>query len=156
MQLRHLACLVSALVWCTPAAAQDLDRAAPESVGMSPAGLGAATAALQAHIDEGHIAGVVAAVARHGKLVYFEALGVRDLEVGDAMPDDAIFRLYSMTRSITSTAVMLLWEEGPSSWTTQFPTISRSSRRSESSSTPRRPTSNGRGRVKATSRSVTC
>ncbi len=112
MQLRQVALLVSALCWCTPAAAQDLDRASPESVGMSSAGLRAATDALQTHIDDGDIAGVVAAVARHGKLVYFEALGQRDLEAGDPMPEDAIFRLYSMTRSITSTAVMLLWEEG--------------------------------------------
>ena len=112
MQLRKMAWLVSTLVWWTPAAAQDLDRAAPESVGMSSTGLQAATAALQEHIDAGDVAGVVAAVARHGKLVYFEALGRRDLQVGDPMPEDAIFRLYSMTRSITSTAVMLLWEEG--------------------------------------------
>ena len=112
MQLRKMAWLVSTLVWWTPAAAQDLDRAAPESVGMSSTGLQAATAALQEHIDAGDVAGGVAAGARHGKLVYFEALGRRDLQVGDPMPEDAIFRLYSMTRSITSTAVMLLWEEG--------------------------------------------
>ena len=93
------------------AGAQNLDRATPESVGLSSAGLERATVALQTHIDDGHIAGVVAAVARHGKLVYFEALGRRDLRRRDAMPEDAIFRLYSMTRSITSTAVMALWEE---------------------------------------------
>jgi CubicO group peptidase (beta-lactamase class C family) len=95
-----------------PATAQNLARATPESVGLSSAGLERATAALQAHINAADIAGVVAAVARHGKLVYFEALGQRDREQGDPMPEDAIFRLYSMTRSITSTAVMVLWEEG--------------------------------------------
>ena len=102
-----LACVV--LAW--PALAQDLSRATPESVGLSSAGLDRATAALQAHIDAGDVAGIVAAVARDGKLVYFEALGQRDLRQRDPMPEDAIFRLYSMTRSITSTAVMLLWEE---------------------------------------------
>ena len=56
--------------------------------------------------------GVVAAVARRGRLVYLEALGQRDLSARDSMPEDAIFRLYSMTRPITSTAVMMLWEEG--------------------------------------------
>ena len=71
-----------------------------------------ATAALQAHVDAGDVAGVVAAVARHGKLVYLEALGQRDLAAGDVMPENAIFRLYSMTRPITSTAVMMLWEDG--------------------------------------------
>ena len=54
----------------------------------------------------------MAAVARDGKLVYFEALGRRDLQARDPMPHDALFRLYSMTRSITSTAAMILWEEG--------------------------------------------
>ena len=102
-----LACLVLAC----PALAQDLSRATPESVGLASAGLERATAALEAHIDAGHVAGVVAAVARDGKLVYFEALGQRDLQHRDPMPDDALFRLYSMTRSITSTAVMVLWEE---------------------------------------------
>jgi CubicO group peptidase (beta-lactamase class C family) len=103
-----LACLALAY----PALAQDLQRASPESVGLSSAGLERATAALQAHIDAGDVAGVVAAVARDGKLVYFEALGQRDLQTRDPMPQDALFRLYSMTRSITSTAAMILWEEG--------------------------------------------
>ena len=103
-----LACLALAY----PALAQDLQRASPESGGLSSAGLERATAALQAHIDAGDVAGVVAAVARDGKLVYFEALGQRDLQTRDPMPQDALFRLYSMTRSITSTAAMILWEEG--------------------------------------------
>ncbi len=103
-----LACL--ALAW--PMFAQNLEQAAPESVGLSTARLNKATAALEAHIEAGHIAGVVAAVARHGKLVYFEALGQRDLQTRDLMPENALFRLYSMTRSITSTAAMILWEEG--------------------------------------------
>ena len=96
-----------------PATAQNLARATPESVGLSSAGLERATAALQAHINAADIAGVVAAVARHGKLVYFEALGQRDREQGDPMPEDAIFRLYSMTRSITSTAGMVLQARRP-------------------------------------------
>ena len=103
-----LACLALA----GPASAQDLARATPESVGFSSTGLERATEALQAHISAGHIAGVVAAVARDSKLVYLEALGRRDLQARDPMPEDALFRLYSMTRSITSTAVMILWEEG--------------------------------------------
>ena len=98
------------LAW--PALAQDLQRATPESAGLSSALLERATEALQLHVDAGHIAGVVAAVARDGQLVYFEALGQRDLQAHDPMPADAIFRLYSMTRPITSTAVMILWEEG--------------------------------------------
>ena len=112
MRLRRTAITLACLTLACPVFAQDLQRAAPESVGLSSARLNKATEALEAHIEAGHIAGVVAAVARHGKLVYFEALGQRDLQTRDPMPEDALFRLYSMTRSITSTAVMILWEEG--------------------------------------------
>ena len=92
--------------------AQELEIASPGSVGFSDSGLERATAALQQHIDNGDIAGVVAAVARDGKLIYFEALGQMDLEQGKPMRDDALFRLYSMTRQITSAAVLQLYERG--------------------------------------------
>jgi len=92
--------------------AQDFPRATPEQVGMSSSGLAMVTERLQAHIDQGHIAGAVAAVLRDGQLVYFESLGQRDLESGSAMPEDALFRIYSMTRPVTSLAVMILYEEG--------------------------------------------
>ena len=112
MALRRTAITLACLTLSYPALAQDLHPATPESVGLSSAGLERATEALRAHVDAGDVAGVVAAVARDGKLVYFEALGRRDLQARDPMPADAIFRLYSMTRSITSTAVMILWDEG--------------------------------------------
>ena len=91
--------------------AQDLPTATPESVGLSSVRLDEATRGLQSHVDAGDIAGVVAAVARHGRLVYLESLGELDRERGLAMRDDALFRLYSMTRPITSLATMILWEE---------------------------------------------
>ena len=91
--------------------ATKLPAATPESVGLSSARLEDATRRLQAHIDAGDIAGVVAAVARQGRLAYLEALGELDRERGLAMRDDALFRLYSMTRPITSLAAMILWEE---------------------------------------------
>ncbi|MDT8427492.1 MAG: serine hydrolase domain-containing protein [Pseudomonadales bacterium] len=95
-----------------PAQAQNLEPASPESTGLSSAGLDLATTQLQAHIDQGHLAGVVAAVARNGKLVYLQALGQLDLATVSPMPEDALFRIYSMTRPITSLAAMILWEEG--------------------------------------------
>ena len=91
--------------------AQDLPTAIPESVGLSSERLDEATRRLQSHVDARDIAGVVAAVVRHGRLVYLEALGELDRERGLAMRDDALFRLYSMTRPITSLAAMILWEE---------------------------------------------
>lgn len=86
--------------------------ASPESVGMSSAALNSATARLQKHIDDGEIAGVVAAVARDGKLVYQVALGKLDRERDAGMREDALFRIYSMSREITSVAALRLFEEG--------------------------------------------
>jgi len=94
------------------ASAQSLPTTTPESVGLSSSRLERVTADLQAHIDAGHIAGAVGAVVRDGQLVYMEALGQADIEANRPMPEDAIFRLYSMARSITSLGAMILWEEG--------------------------------------------
>jgi CubicO group peptidase (beta-lactamase class C family) len=113
-----LACAAAALsgpvVGAHPVQAQlpAFERASPESVGMSSQGLERATRILQEHVDAGDVAGVVAAVLRRGKLVHAEALGFRELEAQDPMPLDALFRVYSMTRPVTSLAVLLLAQEG--------------------------------------------
>ena len=88
------------------------ETALPSSVGMSSAGLEKATARLQQHVDDGDIAGVTAAVARDGKLVYFESLGLMDIEKKKPMQTDALFRTYSMTRQITTVAALMLYQEG--------------------------------------------
>ena len=92
--------------------AQLMEIAAPESVGFYSAGLEAVTANLQEHVNNRDIAGVVAAVARDGKIVYYEALGMMDIEQVTPMREDALFRIYSMTREITSVAVLQLYEQG--------------------------------------------
>ena len=92
--------------------AQRFPEADPADVGLSAERLALATQALQRHIDAGDIAGVVAAVVRDGKLVYHEALGQQDLEIGRPMRKDSIFRLYSMSRPVTSLAALMLSEEG--------------------------------------------
>lgn len=92
--------------------AQELPKASPESVGLSSAGLAQVTQNLEAHVHAGHIAGVVAAVMKDGQLVYLESLGQRDIASASPMQDDALFRIYSMTRPVTSLAAMILWEEG--------------------------------------------
>ena len=112
MTPRGLAAILLALLpWSAWAGAQSLPEASPESVGLSSARLVRATDDLQKRIDAGDIAGVVAAVVRNGKLVYFEALGKSDLESHRPMERNALFRMYSMTRPITSLAAMILWEE---------------------------------------------
>ncbi len=67
---------------------------------------------LEESIAEGQIPGAVALVARNGKIVYHKAFGLADAEQGTAFETDHIFRIASQTKAITSTAVMMLWEEG--------------------------------------------
>jgi|GEM_PF-86983 len=90
----------------------DFPSATAQESGLSPEGLQAATALLEAHIEAGDIPGVVAAVVRDGHLVYHEALGYRDKDSGAPMTPDALFRIYSMTRPVTSLGVLLLEAEG--------------------------------------------
>lgn len=73
------------------------------------AGLGAV---LRGEVDRGRVPGAVALVARRGRLALFESYGLRDPASGAPMANDAIFRIYSMTKPITSVAAMMLWEEG--------------------------------------------
>jgi CubicO group peptidase (beta-lactamase class C family)/ketosteroid isomerase-like protein len=94
------------------AAVNALPRATPESVGLAPAGLRQATEMLTRFVAEGKIAGAVGAVARKGKLAYLEAVGFQDLETRTPMAPRSLFRIYSMTKSITAVAVMMLHEEG--------------------------------------------
>jgi len=88
------------------------ERAAPESLGFSRAGLNRLSAGLSEQIDKQRLPGVVALVVRRGKLAYFEALGQRDPASGDAMRTDSIFRIYSMTKPVVSVAAMMLFDEG--------------------------------------------
>jgi CubicO group peptidase (beta-lactamase class C family) len=65
-----------------------------------------------AKVNKGELAGVVTLIARHGKIVHFSAVGYADVERKQKMQRDTIFRLYSMTKPIASTALMMLYEEG--------------------------------------------
>jgi len=94
------------------AAAQELPRATPEAVGLSSERLARVDEVFTAYADEGRMAGAVGMVIRHGKLAWVDAWGVRDVAAGDPMEVDDIFRIYSMTKPITSVAVMMLYEEG--------------------------------------------
>jgi len=101
------------LVVATPGfAADELAGSRPEDVGMSSERLARVTRAMQGYIDRGEVAGVVTLIARRGRVVHFEALGLRDAENGVPMTRDTIFRIASMTKPIASVALMMLYEEG--------------------------------------------
>ncbi|MDX2154166.1 MAG: serine hydrolase domain-containing protein [Bryobacteraceae bacterium] len=92
--------------------AQALPTASPESLGLSPERLDRITAVVQRAIDEKRIAGAVTLIARRGKVGFLKAQGQMDREAGKPMSADALFRICSMTKPITSAAVMMLYEEG--------------------------------------------
>lgn len=104
--------LALAATWATDAVAQALPRASPESVGMSTERLGKLTAALQQEVADKRLPGAVVMVARKGKLVYSQAFGGLNNAAGSPMTEDAIFRIYSMTKPLVSTALMMLVEDG--------------------------------------------
>lgn len=94
------------------AAEAPLDTVNPESVGMSTERLSRIAPAMQRYIDDRLVAGTVTLVARRGHIVHFEARGYRDVDSKSPMTTDTIFRQASMTKPITSVALMMLWEEG--------------------------------------------
>jgi CubicO group peptidase (beta-lactamase class C family) len=83
-----------------------------ESVGMSSERLQRIDAFLQKSVDQKEIPGAVAIICRNGKIVYHKAFGSADNTAGRAMKTDDIFRIASMSKAVTSTAVMMLWEQG--------------------------------------------
>lgn len=86
-------------------------RATPEAVGMSSERLQNATALLRQFVADRKIAGAVAAVARRGKIVYLEPVGLQSLESKATMTERSLFRIYSMTKAVTSVAVLILADE---------------------------------------------
>src|SRR2546421_7808790 len=124
--IRHLpaarlaVCLAWGFTGCLSAGAQTksikhsppLVMAEPQRVGVSPERLARIDAMCEEAIKSGSIPGVVALVARHGKIVYHKAYGMADNIIGRALKPDDIFRIASQTKAITATVVMILWEEG--------------------------------------------
>lgn len=93
-------------------AAFDWTLQAPEAAGMTRAGIETARAAIRRNIDAKVIAGAVTAVARHGKLVMFDAQGWADVDAEKPMRADALFRMASSGKVITAVAVLMMVEEG--------------------------------------------
>ena len=95
-----------------PVFSQDFPVAEPEAVGLSTERLSRIDRVMETHIAEQKIAGGVILIARHGKIAYLGAHGMMDVEAEKPMAPDTIFRIASMTKQITSVAVMMLYEEG--------------------------------------------
>ena len=100
------------LLLAAGALAQERTSVKPEAVGLSSPRLERIATVVQQTIDSGRIAGAVTLVIRRGQTAWSRAQGMADREAGTAMRTDSLFRICSMTKPITSVAVMMLYEEG--------------------------------------------
>lgn len=107
-----------------------LPRVTPDAARLDPAALDAATALLQRAVDDHVTAGVVAMMARNGRLAYSVARGQQDLATQAPMTERSLFRIYSMTKPVTAVAVMMLVEErrldlddAVAKWLPEFSTV---------------------------------
>ena len=104
--LLFLSLLVASLQGAEPA---DID---PEGLGFSSTRLDRVSEFVDREIKEGRLAGAVAIIARHGEIVHFESAGRYGLDDDRPLDTDALFRIFSMTKPITTVAAMILYEEG--------------------------------------------
>ena len=111
MHRRSALCLVMGILLLFPLGARVLSAANPDEVGLSSERLARIGQALTRQIEARSFPGAVALMARKGHVAYFEAFGQLD-PAGTPMAQDALFRLYSMTKPCTAVAAMLLVEDG--------------------------------------------
>jgi CubicO group peptidase (beta-lactamase class C family) len=112
---KHLLALCLLIIAATVIAQKPspaLQTASPETAGVSSERLKRIDNNIQEWMGDGRLNGVVALIARNGKIVYHKAFGYDDLEKSKPMKTDMIFRIASQTKAITSVAVMMLYEEG--------------------------------------------
>jgi CubicO group peptidase (beta-lactamase class C family) len=100
------------LAFSAAAAAREIPTVAPEKEGFSAERLARLKAKTHSYVDENRTAGVITLIARRGKVVHFDVYGKADIEAGTPMRPDSLFRMYSMTKPITSAALLMLYEEG--------------------------------------------
>lgn len=108
MLIVTLLCLVLSCIGC----AEELSFASPKDVGMSAEKLAGVKTVVQGLVDDKKVAGATVVVARKGKIAFFETFGMMDIEAKRLMANDTILRFYSMSKPITSVALMMLYEEG--------------------------------------------
>ncbi len=110
--MSRLTFVVLVLLLSTPLIAEELPVATPQDVGLSGEVLDHVDSAMQSYIDDGKLSGITTMVARHGKIVHFKSFGKQDIAANKPMKSDTIVRIYSMSKPVTSVAIMMLYEEG--------------------------------------------
>jgi len=104
--------LVLVIATASRAVAQGLPAGRAVELGFSPGRLARLDTLLQTYVDQGRMPGAVAVVVRHGRVAWSGAFGMADREAGRPMTPDALFRIASQSKAITSVAAMMLVEEG--------------------------------------------
>lgn len=84
----------------------------PTEVGFDPARLQRIDGHFRTYVDSGRLPGFQVMVSRAGRIAHFSSYGLADIEDGRAIEPDTIFRIYSMSKPVTSVAAMMLWEQG--------------------------------------------
>ena len=84
----------------------------PQRAGFSPQRLARVDRLLERYVHGGYLAGALALIYRRGEVAHFNAIGQREVESGRPMTEDTIFRIYSMTKPVTSVAALMLYEDG--------------------------------------------
>lgn len=111
--MKRLALAIFALlVVCGALRAQELKQAAPESVGLSSEKLHKVDGIINEMVEKKKLAGAIVMVAKDGQIAFTGVYGKMDLENDKPMKEDTIFRIYSMTKAVTSAAALILVEEG--------------------------------------------
>ena len=112
MKLKDARRLLVAIALASVFPVAALETVKPEKLGFSSQRLQRLQLAMNEKINNKEVAGAVTLLARHGKVVQFNSYGYQDIASATAMKQDAIFRIYSMTKPLISVAMMLLYEEG--------------------------------------------
>jgi CubicO group peptidase (beta-lactamase class C family) len=100
------------IAFTAAAGAKEIPSASPEKEGFSATRLARLDAKTHSWVDQGKTAGVITLIARHGQIVHFDVYGKADIEAGTPLKADSLFRMYSMTKPVTTTALLMLYEEG--------------------------------------------
>jgi len=108
----RLIALTAVIAMSPSALSEGFSTSSPETQGLSSERLERLSALSEKYVQEGRVSGIVNLVLRNGKVVHYEAAGQRGSDNDAAMEVDDLFRIYSMTKPVTSVAAMQLYEQG--------------------------------------------
>ena len=111
-KVRNLLIGLAVMLVMAPVSAKEMSSTKPERQGFSSERLAKLTQLMNAKVEDGTMVGGMGMIARNGKIIYSQTYGQADREAGKVMTDDAIYRIYSMSKPITGVALMMLYEEG--------------------------------------------